>query len=308
MSAWHWTRGHGMANWLQTLWLVGVLLAIGALAGYVLFGEHGLWLSLAAMLFALLLEPVASARLTLALYRARPLAAHEAPWLWDALARLAARAGLPVVPALYRIPDAAINAFAVGSRRRPAIAVTEGMLARLDSRELVAVLAHETAHIAHDDLRVMNLADYVGRLTSLLSALGIALLAVLFPDWLDGDLELPWAGLLVLMLSPYLALLTQLGLSRVREHDADLAAAEYTGDPGALASALIRIELDQHRWRWLIPGGGTQPSWLRTHPATAERVRRLRTLTASVFPRSVRDSRTAPVAVPSHGVVRRYRY
>lgn len=307
MNALRPAHGHALTNWLQTMWLVGVLIGIGALAGYVLFGEQGLWLSLAAMLFALLLEPVASARLTLALYRARPLAAREAPWLWSVVARLAARAGLPVVPALYRIPDAAINAFAVGSRRRPAIAVTEGMLARLDSRELVAVLAHETAHIAHDDLRVMNLADYVGRLTSLLSAVGIALLVMLFPDWLGGEIELPWAGLLVLMLSPYLALLAQLGLSRVREHDADLAAAEYTGDPEALASALQRIEHDLRRWRWLIPGGGTQPSWLRTHPATAERIRRLRALAGRALPRFVSDSKAAAV-VPAHGALRRYRY
>ncbi|MCG3901304.1 M48 family metalloprotease, partial [Escherichia coli] len=74
-----------------------------------------------------------------------------------------------------------------------------------------------------------------------------------------------------------LALLAQLGLSRVREFDADRLAAELTGDPHGLASALAKIERVSRSWRaWLLPGwGNPEPSWLRTHPATAERIERL---------------------------------
>jgi heat shock protein HtpX len=74
-----------------------------------------------------------------------------------------------------------------------------------------------------------------------------------------------WPGLLLLAASPQLALLAQLGLSRVREFDADRLAAELTGDPQGLASALAKIERVSRSWRaWLWPGwGNPEPSWLR---------------------------------------------
>jgi heat shock protein HtpX len=152
-------------------------------------------------------------------------------------------------------------------------------------RELTAVLAHEVAHIAHGDLRVMGLADSVSRLTSLFALTGQILLLLALPWFLVGGqmVEVNWLALLVLLLSPHLALLVQLGLSRVREFDADLKAAALTGDPEGLALALARIERASRSWlSILLPGwGNPEPSWLRTHPATAERIRRLRTLASS---------------------------
>lgn len=273
-------HGHAAANRLQTLLLIGALLAIGGLAGFVLFGEQGLWLALAAIALTLVIEPLGATRLTLAFYRARPIAPDEAPQLWRTLEVLAGRAGLPAVPVPHYVPSPVVNAFAVGRRRASAIALTDGLLARLGPRELAAVLAHEVAHIAHGDLKVMNLADYVSRLTGLFALFGQALLIVLLPAWLLGLGEPPWLGLLLLLAAPQLALLAQLGLSRVREFDADLAAARLTGDPQALASALARIERASHSWRaWLLPGwGNPEPSWLRTHPPTEERIRRLLSL------------------------------
>lgn len=85
-----------------------------------------------------------------------------------------------------------------------------------------------------------------------------------------------------------MALLARLGLSGVREFDADLKAVTLTGDPEGLAQALARIERASRSWRSvLLPGwGNPEPSWLRTHPATAERVRRLLEL-APATPASV---------------------
>jgi heat shock protein HtpX len=82
------------------------------------------------------------------------------------------------------------------------------------------------------------------------------------------------------------ALLAQLGLSRVREFEADRAAAELTGDPGALARALLRIERVTRSWRaWFMPGwGNPEPSWLRTHPHTEERIERLKAMTHAPLP------------------------
>ncbi|MEO1766618.1 zinc metalloprotease HtpX [Thiobacter aerophilum] len=271
-------RRHARANRLQSLLLAGVLLAIAAQAGWLLLGESGLWAALGAAVVALAVEPAAATRLTLRLYGARPLTG--APALEQLVAKLAARAQLARAPRLYWVGSPVANAFAVGSRDDSHIVLTEGLLRNLDWRELAGVLAHEIAHIAQDDLRVMGLADYVSRLTALVALVAQMLLLVSLPAWLAGAVDIQWPGLLLLLFSPQLALLAQLGLSRVREFDADLMAARLTGDPEGLAAALAKIERVSRSWKsWLMPGwGNPEPSWLRTHPATEERIARLRAL------------------------------
>lgn len=278
---------HAWTNRLQTLLLVLTLLGISTLAGALLLGEDGMWIALGASLLALALEPAATGRLTLRLYGARPVARGAAPGLWLLMERISNRAALPSVPQLYYVPSPIINAFAVGRRRNAAIAVTDGLLRNLDDREIAGVLAHETAHIAHDDLRVMGLADYVSRLTGFFALMGQLILLLSLPSLVTGSVQFNWGLLLLLVLSPHVALLAQLGLSRVREFDADRAAAAFTGDPEGLASALAHIERVSRSWRTiLMPGwGNPEPSWLRTHPATEDRVARLLELGRTEFRR-----------------------
>ena len=268
---------HRWLNRLQTALLVLTLLGIAAVAGSLLLGDGGLWLALAAAGFTLLLEPAAASGLTLRLYGARPLHPDEAPDLWAVLRELAARAGLPAVPVPHYVPSGVVNAFATGSKHHAAIALTDGLLRSLTPRELTGVLGHEIAHIANEDMRVMGLADSISRLTHLLALLGQLAIVLSLPALLLGVTEVNWPALLLLAVAPQLALLAQLGLSRVREFDADRLAAELTGDPHGLASALAKIERVSRSWRaWLLPGwGNPEPSWLRTHPATAERSERL---------------------------------
>ncbi|HEY5764303.1 MAG TPA: zinc metalloprotease HtpX [Rhodocyclaceae bacterium] len=270
-------RSHLWTNRAQTLLLIGLLVALGGLAGFVLLGELGFWAATLAILLALVVEPVAASRLTLLLYGARPIPRGAAPQLWLMLDELARCAGLPATPLPYFVPTRVINAFAVGNRRVSAIALTDGLLREMGGRELAGVLAHEVAHVANGDLRVMNLADYVSRLTALLSLVGLALWIYYLPGFIAGTLDPPWIGLLLLSLSPHLALVAQLGLSRVREFAADLTAARLTGDPMGLAGALAKIERATRSWRsWVIPGWeNANPSWLRSHPETTERIRRL---------------------------------
>ncbi|EFH7751322.1 M48 family metalloprotease, partial [Escherichia coli] len=97
------------------------------------------------------------------------------------------------------------------------IALTDGLLRSLSPRELAGVLVHEVAHIANEDLRVMGLADSDSRLTSLLALMGQIAILLSLPAQLVGAAEVYWPGLLLLAASPQLALLAQLGLSRVRE-------------------------------------------------------------------------------------------
>lgn len=272
--------GHSWANRLQSLLLVLVLLAIVGLSGFLLIGREGIIVALGASLLALVLEPTASSWLTLRLYRARTIPPEAAPGLWRLLAELATRAGLPAIPRPYYVASPMVNAFAVGRREQAAIVLTDGLLNRLSSRELVGVIAHEIAHIAHGDLRVMSLADYISRLTGLFALAGQLFLLATLPWLLLDDLEINWWGLVMLIASPHLALLAQLGLSRLREYEADLAGARLTGDPLGLAAALARIERVQLSWRLLLmPGwGNPEPSWLRSHPDTRERIRRLQAL------------------------------
>eukprot|EP01133_Synstelium_polycarpum_P000056 gene56-72_t len=271
---------HRWLNRFQTALLVLTLVGLAAAAGSLLFGEIGLWLALATCALTLLIEPVAASAMTLRLYGARPLRPDEAPAIWSLLRALAARAGLPNTPVPYYVPSDIVNAFATGSRRLASIALTDGLLRSLSMRELQAVLAHEVAHIAQEDLRVMGLADSISRLTNLLALLGQVALLISMPALLVGAAEINWIGLLLLAASPQLALLAQLGLSRVREFDADRMAVELTGDPHGLASALAKIERVSRSWRaWLLPGwGNPEPSWLRTHPATEDRIARLMAL------------------------------
>ena len=192
--------------------------------------------------------------------------------------QLAERAELPTVPQLYYIPSRALNAFSLGTRNAAAVAITDGMLRALTLRELAAVLAHEMSHIANNDLWIMKLADVISRATSFLSYFGIFLLLLNVPLLMTASTTVPWLLVLMFLFAPTLMSLLQLALSRTREYDADLDAARLTNDPAALAAALAKLERYQGRF-WediFLPGRRIpEPSLLRTHPPTEERVRRL---------------------------------
>jgi heat shock protein HtpX len=274
-------RRHKRRNLLQSVLLVGGMIALLALCGWLLFGPQGiLGLGLGAAI-ALALAPKVSPQMVLRLYSARPLAPEQLPAVFEVLARLTERAGLERMPRLHYVRSPLLNAFAVGGPNDAAIALTDGILRQLDLRELTGVLAHEISHIRNRDLWLMNLADLAGRLTRMMSLLGFALLLVGLPLWLSGAGRLPWLLVPLLMFAPQLTMLLQLALSRSRELDADLDAAGLTGDPAGLASALVKLERHQRgMWeRILLPGRQLpEPSLLRSHPPTAERVARLAAL------------------------------
>jgi heat shock protein HtpX len=174
-----------------------------------------------------------------------------------------------------------MNAFATGSREDSSVAVSDGILRGLTLRELAGVLAHEVSHIANGDLQVMAFADMVSRIAGLLSLAGQLLLVLSLPLMAIGGADVPWVAILILLLAPSMSALVQLALSRNREYDADLGAAELTGDPAGLASALEKLERVGGRYweRILLPDRRvSEPSLLRTHPDTRERVARLREL------------------------------
>jgi len=211
------------------------------------------------------------------------LAWHEAPGLFTLVESLAQRAGLGRMPEIRIVPGGQINAAATLRGRLPVLVVTEALLARLDTRHLGAVLAHETAHLAHRDLELFRLAQTLQAATIVLSGLTLALAVFAVP--VAPGLSVFWG--VVAGVSPVLGRVLVAALSRTREFAADLGAARLTGDPSALADALELIEYRPRTWwDWLAGRRSPVPSdpasdAFRTHPPTPERVRRLDVLALS---------------------------
>ena len=302
-------RLHKLRNILHSVLLMLGMALIAAACAWAIWGWEGVLWAIATVVLAMIVTPSIPSGLILSLYRARPVARQEFPEGYALLDELSRRAGLPDMPRLHYVPSAVANAFAVGTRHDAAIAISDGMLRSLSVRELAGVLAHEISHIVNNDLWIMNLADAMSRATSVLSQFGLILLLLNLPLVLASAAAVPWSLVVVLVLSPIAMSLLQLALSRAREYEADIDAVGLSGDPEGLASALLKLERRQGRmWEGiLIPGrNGPDPSLLRTHPPTEERVRRLMALAGAgdrsagarpgrvVLPGSYRVVGTAP--------------
>ncbi|MDP6706369.1 MAG: zinc metalloprotease HtpX [Alphaproteobacteria bacterium] len=293
-------RRHKRRNLLHSaLLLIGIVGLLSLTSWLALGPVVAVWLLLIWALMAVV-SPRISPRVLLRLYRARPLHPTEFPAGYELLQGLARRAGLAAPPRLYYLPSATVNAFTIGGRSDAAIAVTDGLFRVLTLRELAGVLAHEISHIENNDLWVMNLADGISRLTSFLSYFGIISLFFSLPMlFIEGSFA-PVLASAVLILAPTVASLLQLALSRAREFDADLDAAGLTGDPVGLARALAKLE-QRHAGAWeriFLPGRRVpDPSILRSHPKTEDRVERLLSLRAKERPEGLRPAEV--VALPS---------
>ena len=277
---------HAGANRVQSIALLLFMAGFLGLLGWLLWGEAGVFWLLIMGVVGVSMNPSTSPRWVMRMYGAQRIGPAQAPELSAAVSALAQRADLPTVPELYYVPSQMLNAFAVGTPARSAVAVTDGLIRQLGLRELLGVLAHEVSHIRSNDLWVMGLADMFSRATSILSLLGQMLLLINLPLLLFSTVTMiNWWVILLLIFAPTLASLAQLALSRTREYHADLNAVQLTGDPDGLASALVRIEKTQGGWleRIFLPGRGVPaPSVLRTHPETSERVERLMALKSSL--------------------------
>ena len=246
-----------------------------ALAYAVFGGEAALW-----FLGALLLVGLVRAGGNVALPGTVNISHREAPGLFALIESLARRAGLKKLPEVRIVPGGPTNAAATLRGNRPVLVITEALLGRLDVRRLGAVLAHETAHLAHRDLVLFRLASTLQAATITLGFLTI-FLAVLSVQ-VDPASALLWT--VVAAASPVASRLSAALLSRTREFAADLGAARLTGDPLALADALAILEYrPRNLWDWVLGRRTPMPidpagNAFRSHPSTPERIHRLDTL------------------------------
>lgn len=271
-------------NRLHTWLLGGGSLLLLAATAWALAGPTGDLYAVVFGLASLWMLGRASPEMVLKMYKAREATRSDFPVGLDIVQNLSGRAGLSVAPKLYIIASPLMNAFAVGRRGNAAIAITDALARQLSGRELTGVLAHEISHVAHDDIKVMALADVVSRFTSLWSTFGMVAAFFNFAAIAGGGVAaVPWSAVVLLLFAPTIGSLLQMGLSRTREFDADLSAVMLTGDPDGLASALGKLEKAQGRaWEGLaLPARRMKiPSALRSHPQTAARVARLAALKA----------------------------
>lgn len=261
---------------------------MAAIAGFALwigsyfFGQQGAVIGLAV---ALLLQAFAyfnGHKMALAFARAEEVRPGQMPWLEQATAELSQRAGIPT-PKLYLSPDPQPNAFAAG--RNPSVAVVcinEGLLRMMDRREVVSVLAHEIGHIRNRDTMTMTVVAAFATFISFL-----ANIAWLIPRG-DNEDRNPIVDLLMMLLAPVVATMIQMAVSRTREFAADRAAAELTGDPNAMISALRSLERGTKgvpsytaqpatAHMYIAPpfrGGGFMKLFM-THPPTEDRIKAL---------------------------------
>ncbi|NJL82004.1 MAG: zinc metalloprotease HtpX [Chloroflexaceae bacterium] len=283
------------SNQLKTTALLGLLSGILVLGGYYLLGnEQGLWLGLAFAAFSSFGSWFYSDRAALMAYRAQPLAREEAPQLYDLVAGLCDRAGLPL-PKLFVVPTQTPNAFATGRDPEHAtVAVTQGILQVLSPEELSGVLAHELTHIKNRDTLTQAVA---GTLAGAITFVGriVTFGALYGPVTRDSRRGAnPLGTLVLIVLAPLSATLVQLAISRTREYAADRGAAEITGNPLGLAQALTKLEtigeqIPMHgnpAFSPLLivnpPSGEGLQALFRTHPPTEERIRRLKALVTEI--------------------------
>jgi len=234
-----------------------------------------------------------SDQIVLSMSGASPVTKEQEPYLWNTVEGLSLAAGVPM-PRLYVIEDSAPNAFATGrDPHHAALAVTRGLLDKMNRLELEGVVGHEMAHIRDYDIRFMMLVTVLVGTVVLLS------------DWMTRSLWygggrrrsgrggggglLLVIGLVFVVLSPIIAQAMQLAISRRREFLADAEGARLTRYPEGLASALEKIAADTeplevankatahlYIYNPLRDHGGWLNSLFSTHPPVEERIKRLR--------------------------------
>lgn len=301
---------HASANIRKTWLLISLffilIIAVFWLFSYIYQNPAILWFGVAFSLAMNIASYWYSDKLALALSRAKPMGERENPELHRIVENLAISAGLPK-PRVYYIDDPAPNAFAAGRDAAHAVvAVTRGLLERLERTELEGVLAHELSHIGNRDMLVSTIVVVLAGVIAIAS--DIFLRMTLFGGR-SSDRESRAGGIVMALaiigaiLAPLAAMLIRMAVSRKREFLADASGALLTRYPEGLASALAKIAADPRPLRAAHsatahlffenpfkadastgPAQARKTPWIvklfMTHPPVEDRIRALRGMNA----------------------------
>jgi heat shock protein HtpX len=268
--------------------LLAALTALFMVIGYMFGGTSGAVIALLAAAGMNLFTYWNADKIVLRMHDAQEVDARSAPEFYNIVARLAQRAGLPM-PKVYLINSPNPNAFATGRNpENAAVAATTGLLSMLSHEEVEGVMAHELAHVRHRDTLVMTMVATIAGAISMIANFGL-----FFGGARGGQGQhRAIAGLLAVILAPFAAMIVQMAISRTREFGADKGAAEISGNPRALASALARIANPALH----IPNPASErnpaaaqlyivpthvSSLFSTHPATEKRIAALEQMAGS---------------------------
>ncbi len=290
------------ANKHKTILLIAIFSAIIVGIAYFLHYFYGYGYSFVggALLFSAvmsLMSYYAGDKMALLSTGARAIQKEDNPYLYRIVENLCIANGMPM-PKVHVIDSPALNAFATGrDPEHASIAVTTGIMQALENEELEGVIAHELSHIKNYDIRVMTL---VVVLVGAVSIMGDMFLhGQLFGgrrrnerEGGDGAGIFMIIGIVFIILSPIIAQLIQLAISRRREYLADASGALLTRYPEGLARALEKIQASTtplhtasaataHLFISNPLKGRNLSALFSTHPPAEERIRRLRDMTLS---------------------------
>jgi heat shock protein HtpX len=283
-------------TWFLLTGFLVFIIAIGWLFSYILEDNAILYIAIFISIFSSFGSYWWSDKIVLSMYKAKPIEKKDNPELYRIVENLCITAGLPV-PKIFVIPENQPNAFATGRNAKHAVvAVTQGLLNRLDKSELQGVIAHEMSHIGNKDMLLMTVVAILAGV--------IAILANLFMRisfWggrrnSDNDkngvgIIMIILGILAAILAPIAATMVQLAISRKREFLADADGALLTRYPEGLASALEKISQDATPMKIKNDAtaslfidspykGKQKTNWFvklfMTHPPVEERIKALR--------------------------------
>jgi len=278
-------------NMTRTFMLLAALTALFMTLGAMLGGTSGALIALVMIGGMNCYAYWNSDKMVLRMHDAREVDAASSPEFYGIVKDLSVRAGLPM-PKVYVVAQDAPNAFATGRNpENAAVAATTGLLDILSHDEIAAVMAHELGHVKNRDTLIMTVTATVAGAISMLANFGM------FFGGRGSDRPNPLAMLAMAILAPMAAAIVQMAISRTREYAADRAAAELSGKPLALASALAKLADGATRHinpvaardpamasLYIVPPhlGSRMDNLFSTHPDTGNRIAALQAMASEM--------------------------
>ncbi|MDY6916350.1 MAG: M48 family metalloprotease [Chloroflexota bacterium] len=302
---WEQIRSNQLRSVVLVVALGALLLLIGYFLGVALLGSAiaGLVIALVVWLVMNLIAIFQGDSILLGLSRARKIERDDYPQLYNIVEEMKIASGLEKMPDVYIIDDPALNAFATGrDQKRASVAVTSGLLQKLNRDELQGVIGHEIAHIKNRDVLLMAMCGVL--LGTIVILAWFATRSLFFGAMFGGrrtssagggggyaQLIILAVGIALMILAPILAYLIYFAISRKREYLADASSALYTRYPEGLASALEKlagstVELKSanqatapmYTVNPFRKKGRAASDLSSTHPPISERIRILRSM------------------------------